>query len=111
MFGTLTEARDRKRVRDAIISNLEHAGDLFSFPDPDRLLDCDVLGPAPEDLTSQWRETILPRLAGLSVGLDEEDLVDALEADTPDGRTGAHTPVPEEFIERIQPAQIEQLDQ
>jgi ring-1,2-phenylacetyl-CoA epoxidase subunit PaaC len=111
VFGTLTEARDRKRVRDAIISNLEHAGDLFSFPDSDRLLDCDVLGRAPEDLTSQWRETILPRLAGLSVGLDEEDLLDALEADTPDGRTGAHTPVLEEFVERIQPAQIEQLDQ
>lgn len=111
VFGTLTEERDRKRVRDAIISNLEHAGGLFSFPESDRLLECDVLGRKPEDLARQWRETVFPGLAELSVGVDEEALLSALDADTPDGRTGTHTPALEEFIERIQPAKIEQLDQ
>lgn len=110
VFGNLTEARDRERVRNAIVSNLEHAGDLFSVPDSGLLLDCGVLGRAPEDLASQWRETVFPRLARLSVGLDEADLIDALEADTPDGRTGTHTPALEEFVERIQPAEIERLD-
>jgi ring-1,2-phenylacetyl-CoA epoxidase subunit PaaC len=110
VFGSLSETRDRDRVRDAVLSNLEHAGDLFSFPASDRLLDCGVLGRSPEALASQWRESVLPRLAGLPIGLDEAELIDALDADTPDGRAGAHTPALEAFIERIQPAEIEKLD-
>lgn len=110
VFDTLTETRDRDRVRDAITSNLGHAGDLFAFPESAVLVDCGVLGRSPEELAAEWRESVLPRLAALPVGLDEDELAAALEADSVNGRTGEHTAALEEFVERIRPAEIERLD-
>lgn len=104
------EERDRERVRSAVETNLAHAGDLFAFATPGRLVDAGVLDTAPATLEAEWRGTVVGRLAALPVGLDEDDLAALLDDGCPNGRAGEHTDDLADLVETIQPSELERLD-
>jgi ring-1,2-phenylacetyl-CoA epoxidase subunit PaaC len=110
VFATLETEADRDRVRAAVTSNLEHAGDLFAFPDAELLVDGGVLASPPSDLDARWRSTVLQRLAALPIGLDEDALRDRLDKTGPNGRNREHTDELAAYVDRIQPADIERLE-
>jgi len=102
------EEEDRDRIQSAVEANLSNAGDLFAFEAPERLVEAGVLDTAPTELDAEWRATVLPRLARLPVGLDEDDLAALL--DGPEGRAGEHTADLADLVETIRPRDIERLD-
>lgn len=110
VFGTLSREPDRDRLRRAVTSNLEHAGDLFAFPEADLLVESGTLARAPSALAEEWRGTVLPELAALPVDLTEAELADRLDTGEYDGRLGNHTADLEAFVETMQPAEIERLE-
>lgn len=110
VFGELDDQDDRDRVRSAVESTLEDAGDLFAFQNADRLVDVGVLGRPIEDVESGWREHVLSELAALPVGYNEGDLEDLLGTDGPNGRRGEHTPDLDALWEQMQPEEIERID-
>ena len=110
VFGAIERDEDRERIRRAVESNLAHAGDLFAFEGGAVLADSGVLGAPPASLESEWRATVLPRLAALPIGLDEDALRERLDGSAPNGRRGDHTDELLALTERMRPAEIERLE-
>lgn len=110
VFASLDRERDRDRVREAVASNLRHAADLFAFPGAEALVDCGALGRSPADIDAEWRKSVLPVLADLPIGLDDDELVEILDADERDGRAGEHTDELTALVDGMQPREIERLD-
>lgn len=110
VFETLETDRDRERVREAVETNLVHAGDLFSFDGAGDLLEAGVVGTPLGELRAEWEAATLPALAAQPVGLTEDELVERVGGDGPNGRAGEHTDDLADLVASMQPRELERLD-
>lgn len=98
------------RLEAAVAETVDHAGDLFAFASPGPLAESGLLGTGLDELEAEWRATVLPALAELPVDVDEDGLVERLEAGGHDGRAGVHTAEFGAFIDSLQPGEAEKLE-
>lgn len=110
VFMSLSRERDCDRVRQAVKSNLHHADDLFTFSDAEVLVNCGALARSPVELANEWRESVVEIMLDLPIDLGRDELIDFLDSDDMNGRTGEHTDDLTALLREMQPNEIERLE-
>lgn len=98
------------RLNQQFERNLALARDLFAFPDRDELRATGILSTPIEEVEEQWQARVRDTLDDLDIGLDGTTAVESHEkAPSTNGRLGEHSAEFETVIDRMQPAEIDQI--